>query len=236
MNNKIQSFWFGKPLSTMERLCINSFLKNGHIVDIYSYDEIPNLPLGTNILDANTIIDRKFIFFDSAGGIASFSDWFRYKLLYDKGGWWVDLDVICLKPFDIADDFCFATEKFSHDYKTGITNCVIKSQSKAEFLKMILEHIDSFENYKNINWGQFGPALIQSILSQFDSEKFMQPTSTFCPIDWTEMMSIINCENELPSDSLAIHLWNNLWRLNNIEKDHSYRTNCIYERLKAKYL
>jgi mannosyltransferase OCH1-like enzyme len=234
--NRIQSFWFGKTISTMEQLCIASFLKNGHTVDIYTYDEILNLPKEVNQLDANQILNKELIFFDSSGGIAAFSDWFRYKLLYDKGGWWIDLDVVCLKPFNISDDFCFATENFSSDYQTGITCCVIKAQARAEFLGVILDHINSFENHQNVAWGQFGPGLIHSVLKNFDSDKFVQPVKTFCPVDWTEMGALINEERELPAEALAIHMWNNLWRLNNMDKEFSYHPNCIYEQLKSLYL
>lgn len=236
MNDKVQSFWFGTTMSTMERLCISSFLKNGYSVDIYAYDEIQNLPVGVNLMDANFILDKQLIFFDSSGGIAAFSDWFRYKLLYVKGGWWIDLDVICLRPFDIIDDYCFATENFGSNYETGITCCVIKSPKAAEFLKVILDHIHTFGDYQNIKWGQFGPFLIDSVLKKFDSKMFIKPVKTFCPIDWTEMAILTTEQRTLPVDSLAIHMWNNLWRINNIDKEATYHRNSIYEQLKSKYL
>lgn len=236
MENHIQSFWFGETVSTMEKLSINSFLKNGHIVDIYTYDYIKDLPTGTNQLDANEILSREKIFFDSAGGIAAFSDWFRYKLLHARGGWWVDLDVICLKPFNIAEDYCFATENYSSDFQKGITCCVIKAPSGAEFLEHIIEYIEAFEPQMNVEWGKYGPGLIHSVLKQFDSSKFIMPTNAFCPIDWTEVKTIAFEQNELPKNSFAIHMWNNLWRINNIDKERTYHQNSIYERLKSKYL
>ncbi|WP_343538731.1 glycosyltransferase [Sphingobacterium thalpophilum] len=236
MKDKIQSFWFGGTLSTMERLSILSFLKNGHSVDIYSYDNIIGLPEGANQVDANQILEKDKIFFDSSGGIAAFSDWFRYKLLYDRGGWWIDMDVICLQPFDISDDFCFATENYSSNYETGITCCVIKSQAKAKFLEIILDHINSFKTYKNIEWGQFGPKLIHAALMQFECGQYIQPVEAFCPVDWTEMKSLVEEQRELPINSLAIHMWNNLWRINNMDKDGSYHPHTIYERLKSRYV
>jgi hypothetical protein len=236
MENKIQSFWYGKTISTMEKLCISSFLKNGHTVDIYTYDDIADLPSGTNQLDANLILPKANIFYDSAGGIAAFSDWFRYKMLYEKGGWWIDLDMICLKPFNIIEDYCFATENFSSNYQTGITCCVIKSPARAEFLKIILERIESSAPHRDIEWGTYGPGLIHSVLQEFDSAQYIMPVHTFCPVDWTDMGTIAHEERDLPSDALAIHMWNNLWRINNIDKEKTYHPNSIYEQLKTKYL
>ena len=58
------------------------------------------------------------------------------------------MDVVCLRPFDIKEDYCFATENFSANYETDITCCVIKSSMKAEFLEMILDYIESFPDYE----------------------------------------------------------------------------------------
>ncbi len=234
--NHIQSFWFGKEISKMEKLCISSFLKNGHIFDVYTYEDIADLPRGANQLDANLILPREKIFFDSSGGIAAFSDWFRYKMLYEKGGWWVDLDVVCLRPFDVAEDYCFATENYSSNNQTGITCCVIKAPARAEFLKVILDYIDSSAPHSGIQWGTFGPGLIHSVLQEFDSSEFIMPVNVFCPVDWTEMRTIAYEPRELPPDALAIHMWNNLWRINSIDKQGSYHPNTIYEKLKLKYL
>lgn len=220
----------------MEVLCINSFLKNGHTFDIYSYDYIKGLPNCVNQIDANIILTRSKIFADSAGSIASFSDWFRYKLLYEKGGWWVDLDVICLKPFDIKEEFCFATEKNSAKYGTGVTNAVIKASAKSEFLQVILSYIESINNYGDVSWGEFGPVLLHSVLKSFDSKKFIKPVKTFLPIDWNNVLTLIDEKFEIPKKSLAIHLWNNLWRINSLNKNASYHPDCIYEKLKSLYL
>src|SRR5206468_3047474 len=44
------------------------------------------------------------------GSLAAFSDLFRYRLLLDQGGWWVDADVFCLKPFDFTAPYVFGAE------------------------------------------------------------------------------------------------------------------------------
>lgn len=35
---------------------------------------------------------------------------FRYKLILERGGWWVDLDTVCLRPFDLDLEHVFASE------------------------------------------------------------------------------------------------------------------------------
>ena len=60
----------------------------------------------------------------------------------------------------------------------------------------------------------------------------------FCPIDHWNSDSFL--ENNFPLDSLnesyAIHLWNEVWRRRNLEKDKAYPKGSLYEHLKAKYL
>src|SRR5258706_1862824 len=101
MNNKIvQGLWIGGSLSTMERLSIKSFLANGHAYHLYAYDDVAGVPPGAVVKDGNQILPSSLIFRCKQNkSFAAFSDFFRYKLLLEKGGWWVDLDVVCLKFF-----------------------------------------------------------------------------------------------------------------------------------------
>ena len=107
----IQSLWIGDPLSKLEQLCIQSFLDNGHEFHLYVYTAIGNVPSGVIIKDGNEILPNQFIFRDDHGSVASFSDWFRYALLIMHGGFWVDMDMICIKPFAFSESFVFGLEK-----------------------------------------------------------------------------------------------------------------------------
>jgi len=106
----IQSLWIGQGITNNERLCMRSFLHHGHSFHLYVYEPITGIPAGVEIRDANEIIPAEKVFRDLRGTYASFADWFRLKLLYQRGGWWVDTDVVCLQPFDETDDYCFSSE------------------------------------------------------------------------------------------------------------------------------
>ena len=111
-NRVVQGLWIGSPLSIMERLSIKSFLDNGHEYHLYTYDELKDVPAGTVIKDGNEILPASAIFkYKDRPSYSAFSNFFRYKLLLERGGWWVDTDVICLKPFDFPEEHVFATEK-----------------------------------------------------------------------------------------------------------------------------
>src|SRR6187401_3043571 len=99
----------------MERLAIRSFLANGHSFHLYAYDSIDGLPEGAVVKDGNKILPASQIFTYregfAQGSPAAFSNFFRYKLLLDRGGWWVDTDVVCLRPFDLEDKRLWSSER-----------------------------------------------------------------------------------------------------------------------------
>ena len=115
MNTDFHSLWIGTKLGSSELLTLHSFLEHDHEIHLWTYNEIKNVPKGITIRDANLIIPESNVFKYSESGkidwgkgsYAGFSDVFRYKLLYEYGGWWIDMDVTCLKKFDIEDDYFF---------------------------------------------------------------------------------------------------------------------------------
>ena len=80
----------------MSVLCIKSFLDHGHAFQLFTYRNYDNIPAGTLVRDARDILPEEAIFHDSHNSLAPFSDWFRMKFLSQEGGFWVDMDVICL--------------------------------------------------------------------------------------------------------------------------------------------
>ncbi|BAP55651.1 hypothetical protein THII_1354 [Thioploca ingrica] len=107
----IQSLWIGKKLSSMEQLSITSFLRNGHSFHLYVYDEVAGIPPKTIIKDANQIVPANKIFkYKNNNSYAGFSNLFRYQLLFEKGNFWVDTDIIALKPFNFPSDYVFGSE------------------------------------------------------------------------------------------------------------------------------
>ena len=111
----IQMFWHGLPLSRIERLSMISFLRNGHAVHLYVYDEPAGVPPGVVLKDAGEILPRSSLFFHRRNrSVAHFSDWFRYRLLFERGGLWSDADMICLKPFDYESPIVFAWQDEQH--------------------------------------------------------------------------------------------------------------------------
>ncbi|OUU26399.1 MAG: hypothetical protein CBC13_00335 [Planctomycetia bacterium TMED53] len=105
----VQSLWIGESLSELEALCIRSFLHHGHSFHLYTYENVGNIPEGTVIRDASEIIPKDLIY-RVRDSLAIFSDQFRWELLCRQGGCWVDMDMICLQPFDFEEEVVFGLQ------------------------------------------------------------------------------------------------------------------------------
>jgi len=232
-NRIIQSLWIGSELSVMERMSIISFLRNGHEYHLYTYNDLPNVPDGTVIKDANGILPASAIFqYKHRPSYAGFANYFRYQLLLERGGWWADADVICLRPFDFPEEYVFASEADAG--KTIINNGLIKAPIKSEIMADACG-VCRAKKPDQLVWGETGPRLMSELVKKYRLDKYQKPYYMFCPIsDWHKLLEpYVAAVHE---DAYAIHLWNEMWRLAKCDKNAAYHPVCIYEQLKAKYL
>ena len=134
----VQSLWVGPRLSRMEYYSIKSFLRLGFVYHLYTYEKVKNVPKGVIHKDANEIMPAKEIF-DLKSTYLPFSDIWRYKMLYDKGNYWVDLDMIAIKMFDFKEDYVFSSERTIQEgayasYDKKVPNIgVLKAPKGSEF-------------------------------------------------------------------------------------------------------
>ena len=238
-NTIIQSLWIGDRLSNNELLCLKSFLYQRHEFHLYAYKEIVNLPDGIHLMDANEILPASSLFKDSFNTYASFADWFRIRLLFLKGGWWTDMDVVCVHPLEIEEEYCFSSEWNYEKDTVYVNNTCIKSPCRAPYLESLLTHIEErIQCGEPIKWGEIGVYLFRGKLHQEeDLMQYVRPPVVFCPIDYFNLSELI-CATEYASDdrTLTVHLWNDIWRRGCLNKNGIYHPGSLYERLKEKYL
>lgn len=247
----IQTLWVSGELSALEQLALQSFIDNGHKVHLYTYGEVSGLPESVEIKEGNAILPADQIYDYKDYQISSgFSDVFRYKLLLEKGGFWVDTDVVCLRPFDFDSNHVFASERL-HPRKrsdlfpgTQIASCVIKAPAGSDVIAYCYE-VATEKGWDQIEWGEFGPSLMTEAVDRFQMDDKIVPYWKFCPIDWWEWDRFIDSSirtrgweeiKRIVLHPYAYHMWNELWRRNGVDKDQTFGTGTIYEQLKAKYL
>lgn len=231
-NKVINGLWIGSKLSPLELLTLHSFVNHGHIFQLWLYDEVENtLPEGVIRKDANTIIPKRNIFrkksSDPKHGVGKgsygspFSDLFRYKLLYEIGGWWVDMDVTCLKPFEFDNPYFFR----DHPILPMIGN-VIKVPKGSELMKRTFEQTLAECDENTEEWLKPNKILNANVQT-LNLERFIQ--RGMGNIDWWEEVEpFLQKSKSIPENWHFIHWMNEEWQKRGISKstfdDRTYFT------------
>jgi hypothetical protein len=232
-NRIIHGLWVGEKLSEIELLTLKSFTGFGHEFHLWVYEKIKNkLPKNVILQDANEIIPQKKVFRrkynDPEAKIgkgslgAPFSDIFRYKLLYEKGGWWVDMDVTCLKPIDFQGDYFFR----SHPLLPMVGN-IMKVPKGCELMRLSYEESDRTCDENTLEWLKTNQILNKHI-KLLGLEQFIY--SDYVNLDWWQTTEpFIFQKQSIPLDWYFIHWMNEEWRMQGISKNRFYRNTRLFE-------
>ena len=242
MEEIINGLWIGRPLGLMEQLSITSFLRNGHEYHLYCYEEIANIPAGTIIHNAAAILPASEIFYYSSGegrgSVSAFSNFFRYKLLLEKGGWWVDTDVVCLRPFDFEEPIVLASERTETGIQKTQTTTAVLKLPKNHLLARVCYEAASRQDRAKLDWGQTGPQLLDMAARENGLQHFVKAPNVFCPVDhwkWRSLLSKNPFMRPVTDESHAIHLWHERWRRAGIKMDATLNDKTPFARLLSRY-
>jgi hypothetical protein len=156
MPDIVNGLWIQGNLSSLEQLTIHSYIANGFTFRLWTYEPGKiNAPGNTEVRDAAEILPADLIFRyhninihgHGKGSYAGFSDIFRYKLLYEHGGIWTDMDITCLKAFDITEDYFFR-----YHHKVGAVGNFMKCPPKSDLMKWCFEHAREKVTEHNNDW------------------------------------------------------------------------------------
>jgi hypothetical protein len=220
----------------MERLSVRSFLAHGHEFDLYAYGPIRGVPAGVRLRDAAEILPRDRIFlYRGRPSYAGFANYFRYRLLLERGGWWVDLDAVCLRPFDFVDEFVVASER-TREGRSVPSAAFLKASAGSAVVRALWDACRVKEP-AGITWGETGSRLIAGILPQFGLEVSLQGSEVFCPLEFFEWRRALDPDEtwSFPETTRAVHLWQEMWRQGGQDKDSRPPPGCLYDRLQALY-
>ncbi|TAE49789.1 MAG: hypothetical protein EAZ89_13585 [Bacteroidetes bacterium] len=223
-NRIVHGLWIGGDLSPLEILTIKSFQAHGHIFILWTYDGIKTpLPEGTVLRDANEVLDRSHIFSykhvnewgHGRGSYAGFSDIFRYKLLYEHGGWWTDMDITCLQPLLFSTPYVFR----NHDVLQIVGN-LLKCPPKSELMKACFERGVREVNADNTYWLKpveiLNEEIVRLHLTHFIHHHITNDDK------WDLIVNYIKYGTEIPQTWYAIHWMNEMWRTNNLPKNKCF--------------
>jgi Alpha 1,4-glycosyltransferase conserved region len=232
-----QSFWLQPRLTPLEDLCISSFIAHGHRFTLYSYNEIERVPEGCVLEDARTVLPEDAVFGYRTGPVvgspAAFANLFRYKLLLDRGGWWVDTDTLCL-----TDDIRDTEYVFVRGHDMVYANGIVRVPAGSEFAAKAFERAAA--QGKDVEWLGNGPTLFTELIAEMGLEAATWPTSDFLPLGWDEAIAVFDPQraDEVAGrvgNSTFHHLWNQMLMMYNILKTVRPPKDSYLERMYARY-
>jgi hypothetical protein len=227
----VHSCWCGpEPLGRLQQLTVASFLGHGHRFVLWTYTrELIVLP-GVELRDAAEILPRKFIYrldgTEHPGSLAFFSDLFQLTLLEQCGGWWVQMDVTCLRPLDELDRLSYV---FAPHWKTGVAAYVMKAPPRSQTIMGMRSRHAACIRQDTQDW-HASMEIMGSEVRTSGLARFIQPRSVL-PNDVFDH-SYYTCRGVRPPTSCVVHHW-----CDSISRpyDRSVQNGSFYHDLLVQY-
>lgn len=253
----IQMLWVRGNLSRMELLSVRSFLAQGHPVHLYTYDAPSNTPSGVDLKDAGEVVPAalapataKTPF--AKGSMGAFSDYFRYQLLHQRGGWWCDMDVVAIKPWSGFPDFV-AASTHEKGYGQIANGFALRAKVGDITVGNCLRALGGKE-LSDLDISETGPLLLNQVLGEDGVKQYCQAPEVFGPVPWNAGWQLLrplrkrftleefkqrvrrpHLSMRFTKKTVAVHLWNETWRAAGWDKNASYDSTCLYEKLQRRY-
>jgi hypothetical protein len=257
MLEPVQMLWVRGALSRLELLSIRSFLAQGHPVQLYTYEQPPNAPAQVALRDASEIVESRWVPSGEAkafgkGTLGAFSDFFRYHLLLRRGGWWSDLDVVALKPWSGFPEVVTAsTDERGHG---RVANGFVMRFPEGHPVMRECAGALSPERIGVMGIDETGPLLLNRALGREGVARFCASPEVFAPVPWNAGWQLLRpaWRRWTPSEwkqrlrrphlsmrfrrgTVGVHLWNETWRAQGLDKNARQTRTCLYERLQRRF-
>ncbi|PBC08107.1 glycosyltransferase [Mesorhizobium sp. WSM3859] len=188
---------------------VTSMRAAGHPVRVWSYtpDKLEFLlKLGVEVRGAEDVVPRALFERIVAGSeIRYFSDVFRYAVLYEHGGLWMDTDVILLRPFPFqGDHFLNLQWRGSHKGHFICGNVMYAKPYSRHMRALYEQSIERFYAGQGKDFGDVGPKLLSDYVGSDEGAELRSQVfgpMFFNSIDWMELDRF-----EKPIGELADHL------------------------------
>jgi hypothetical protein len=190
---EFRGFWHGPPLTVVHRACLQSFVNCGHAFELYAYEPIDAGP-GIAVKDASLVMarDELFYFFNPITDeleVAPFSDLFRLLVLLEHGGWWCDVDTMCLSRGMPDCRYAWARDN-PEFYPDLVANGILRFPPGDRIVQLAFDRACQLKNSLG-DRTQLGAAILSPILTQEGMPLDMTiSSSAVYPLRWIEMFKL----------------------------------------------
>lgn len=228
---RLNALWFGDRLGYLEQLSIKTALAQGHSYTLYSYspEKLSGVPVGVKVRHAAEVMSdpRRVRHFDGKFKALG-SDFFRYELLAKSLGYWVDLDLIFVRPLDLHEEYVFGWES-----PGSLNGAVLKLPAGSAMLEELRnipeqnwcppffgprtrlryywQRARGDVQLEDLPWGSAGPGMITYLVKKNGLATKAQATHVFYPLPYSEAKMLYGPASEVEAlikpDTIAIHMW-----------------------------
>lgn len=209
------SFWHGGPLNAFAWGSLASFPAAGAALTLFSYDPRLEVPPGVRLADARSVEPDETLVsrFLAAGkpSIATFADYFRYRMIRETGACWIDADIICLNGPAFAKSpyvFCRQADAVS---QALVNNAVLRLPRDEPALAELVATAEAAVDVDG-RWGALGPFLLTPVLERRGLYgRALEPHVCY-PIEPEEFWTLFlpDRRDEVAAkvrDATLLHLW-----------------------------
>lgn len=197
IEKKVHYIWFGGEKTIEVNKCILSWKDKLPDYEIIEWNE-KNLNLKEEI--ENNIFLKKCY---NRHLWAFLADYFRFKILYEEGGIYLDTDITVIKKFDnlLSNDF-FIGKESDKIISAGVIGC----NKGNPFVKKMVQYYD----FKIMTEPEY---IVTTILTKYENEIYKMKDSVvlesnfFYPYGFHEDFDF-NC---ISGDTYTIHWWSKSW-------------------------
>jgi len=119
---------------------------------------------------------------------------------------------------------------------TWVQSCIIKAPPGSPIVARALA-IAEQTNLLEAEWGSTGPRAVHAAVVEKEAANCVMAPDVFCPFGWWQVPEFVSPTVHLvPEGAHTIHLFNEIWRRNFIDKNARYDPLSLFERLKRHYL
>ncbi|MFI0434341.1 MAG: glycosyltransferase family 32 protein [Parachlamydiaceae bacterium] len=214
----IHLIWLGSPPPKEVNIAINSWKKHHPkwIIQLWTDEDIAAF---------NWTSPRSEEIFLKGKNWAEKSDILRFEILYQFGGIYTDIDVICLKAFDdlmTQGLTCFCCLEIPHIdlliHAPLIGSAIIGAAQYSEVMRQCMEYTQTekeapgIPQYIRSGPGPLSKACFKALENRIPSVLIL-PCSYFFPLPWTKRLtSFDGLALKIKPESFAIHLWEFSWK------------------------
>lgn len=260
-----QFLWVGPGLSPLESLCLRSFLEVGYEVHLYAYAALDAVPAGVILRDGKEILPESDVFRGAGakgGSFAPFADRFRYNLLFKKGGWWFDTDHAAIRVLPEPTGLRISSQWEGPNGQYANVGAIWCEPGDPHIGWLKDKAAEILSAGEAREYTSLGPILMNEMIDKFGLQGSVAPWYEFCPYQHFMMDRLVyKTHAEFLRDKAkssyhrikevlrpgfkasyvrpgtrAVHLWNEIWRVEGLPKFDTYHPGSFYGKLQRKYL